>query len=384
MNNGTIGPLLEADELFNHQIVDTFATVSQSDYSWTEKVCGMVAARDGSLQVGFGFGKYPNRNVVDGYGGVSRGLEQWTVRASRALASAPNTIDSGPLSYQVLEPLKRIRVALAASEVQPIAFDLELEGCVPCMLEEREDRRNLHGFRHTAQQIRYHQTGVARGWIEVAGHRTEVSPGGWIMTRDHSWGIRPDVGVRIPDLAPDPMDGYVPSALAIWNPVLFQRADGTQFAFHQYYLAYSGPGFSHQRVQGGYEHADGRREPVSGITPRLRFDPANLRLLGGEFRLSMADGGERLLTAEAISDTGFHLGAGLYHGFEGKHHGSWMGPLNVEGEYFADCSTAESVGRLNQFRDCLIRVHDHHSGATGWGNCQTYVIGTPEGIRDPG
>ena len=44
--NGTIGPLLKADELFAHQIVDTFATVSQSDYSWTEKVCGMAAARD--------------------------------------------------------------------------------------------------------------------------------------------------------------------------------------------------------------------------------------------------------------------------------------------------------------------------------------------------
>ena len=89
----------------------------------------------------------------------------------------------------------------------------------------------------------------------------------------------------------------------------------------------------------------------------------------------MADGSDRLLSAEAISDTGFHLGAGLYHGFDGKHHGSWLGDLHVEGEYFSDCSTPESVARLNQFRDCLIRVHDHHSGATGWGNCQTYVLG---------
>ena len=84
MSSGTIGPLIDADEFFNHQIVDTFATVSQSDYSWTEKVCGMAAARDGSLSIGFGFGKSPNRNVVDAYGGASRGVEQWTVRASRA------------------------------------------------------------------------------------------------------------------------------------------------------------------------------------------------------------------------------------------------------------------------------------------------------------
>ncbi len=183
----------------------------------------MAAARDGSLAIGFGFGKYPNRNVVDGYGGASRGVEQWTVRASRELASDPNRIDVGPLRYEVIEPLKQVRVVLEPNATQPVAFDLVLEGIVPCMLEEREDRRNLHGFRHTANQIRYHQTGSARGWVEVEGKRTEVTPETWIMTRDHSWGIRPDVGVRIPDLAPDPMDGFVPKALAIWNPLFFQR-----------------------------------------------------------------------------------------------------------------------------------------------------------------
>lgn len=375
MAAGTIGPLLDCDEFFNHQIVDTFATVSQSDYSWTEKVCGMAAARDGSLQVGFGFGKYTNRNVVDAYGGLSRGVAQWTVRASRELASAPNGIDVGPLSYEVIEPLRRVRVRLAPNDVQPVAFELELEGIVPCMLEDREDRRNLHGFRHTANQIRYHQTGVAEGWVEVEGRRTAVTPESWIMTRDHSWGIRPDVGLPIPDLPPDPMDGRVPKALAIWNPLYFLGADGSTYAFHQYYLTYGGPGFSHERIQGGFEFGDGRREPLSAMRPVLRFDPRNKRLLGGEFHLRMSDGSERVLSAEAVSDTGFHLGAGLYHGFDGKHHGSWMGPIHVEGEYFADCSTPGSVERLNQFRDCLIRVRDHHTGATGWGNCQTYVVG---------
>ena len=73
---GTIGPLLPADERFDHQIVDTFASVAQTDLAWTEKVCGMACAKDGSLQIGFGFGKYTNRNVMDAYGGISRGVEQ--------------------------------------------------------------------------------------------------------------------------------------------------------------------------------------------------------------------------------------------------------------------------------------------------------------------
>ncbi|HVN41245.1 MAG TPA: hypothetical protein VMT50_00565, partial [Steroidobacteraceae bacterium] len=101
--SGSIGPLLAADEFFNHQIVETHASVLQSDYSWTEKVCAMACARDGSLSINFGFGKYVNRNVVDGYAGASRGVEQWTVRASRALSAEPNGIDVGPMHYEVVE-----------------------------------------------------------------------------------------------------------------------------------------------------------------------------------------------------------------------------------------------------------------------------------------
>ncbi len=373
--NGTIGPLLKVDELFAHQIVDTFATVSQSDYSWTEKVCGMAAARDGLLQIGFGFGKYPNRNVLDAYGGVSRGVEQWTVRASRELGPDPETIAVGPLRYDIVEPLRAVRVRLDANAAQPIAFDLQFEGAVPCALEDREDRRTLNGFRHTAHQIRYHQTGTATGWVEVAGRRTEMRPDAWVATRDHSWGIRPDVGVPLADLPPDPLSNFSMNVLALWNPILFEEPNGNRYAFHQYILRVAGFGIRHERTQGGVEHADGRRELVRDIVPHLTFDPTNKRFLRGRFVCAMADGGERVLEAEAVSDTGFHLGTGLYLGFDGKHHGTYCGDLHVEGEHFANCADPAIVARINQFRDCVIRVRDLSTGATGWGNCQTYVAG---------
>ncbi len=373
--NGTIGPLLKADELFAHQIVDTFATVSQSDYSWTEKVCGMAAARDGSLQIGFGFGKYPNRNVLDAYGGVSRGVEQWTVRASRELGPDPETIAVGPLRYDIVEPLRSVRVRLDANAAQPIAFDLVFDGAAPCALEDREDRRTLNGFRHTAHQIRYHQTGTATGWVEVAGRRTEMRPDTWVATRDHSWGIRPDVGVPLADLPPDPLSNFSMNVLALWNPILFEEPNGNRYAFHQYILRVVGFGIRHERTQGGVEHADGRRELVRDIAPHLTFNPANKRFVRGRFVCAMADGGERVLEAEAVGDTGFHLGTGLYLGFDGKHHGTYCGDLHVEGEHFANCADPAIVARINQFRDCVIRVRDLSTGATGWGNCQTYVAG---------
>ena len=371
----SIGPLVNADEFFNHQIVETHASVLQSDPSWAEKVCGMVAARDGSLSIGFGFGKYVNRNVVDAYGGVSRGVEQWTVRASRALDSAVNNIDVGPLRYEVIEPLRQVRVRLDATDQQPIAFDLLLDGLLPCMLEDREDRRTLNGYRHSANQIRYHQTGVPSGWIELQGQRHQVTPEDWVMTRDHSWGLRPGVGAPLTDLQADPVDAVAPRILAIWNPLLFRNPDGSHYGFHQYYLLYAGEGWQHEKVQGGFEYPDGRREGLRRILPRLQFNPDNQRLLGGEVELTMMDGSQRLLHLQVQGDTGFHLGAGLYHGLDGRFHGQWRGPLLVEGEYCADCSSPAAVARLNQFRDALVKVIDPLTGATGWGNCQTWNHG---------
>src|SRR3954469_18398602 len=135
-----LGPLGPLDELLAHQIVDTFATVSQSDRSWTEKICAMACARDGSVSLGFGLGKYPNRGVMDAYAGVSRGTEQWTVRASRALG-ADDATRVGQMHYEVLEPMKRIRFALDTNDVQPVSFEWIFEGVVPAVLEDHEVHR---------------------------------------------------------------------------------------------------------------------------------------------------------------------------------------------------------------------------------------------------
>ena len=108
------GALVPEDELLTHQIVDTFATVSQSDPSWTEKIWTIAHARDNSLQVVLGVGKYTNRGVFDGAAGVCRGTEQWTVRAGRRLSSDPAGTDVGPIHYRVVEPLRAIQVSLDA------------------------------------------------------------------------------------------------------------------------------------------------------------------------------------------------------------------------------------------------------------------------------
>lgn len=372
---GSIGPLLAADEQFNHQIVETFASVGQSDLAWAEKVCGMAAAKDGSLQIGFGFGKYTNRNVVDAYAGVSRGTEQWIVRGSRALHTDPDTVDVGPIRYEILEPLHSVRVVLEPNEEQPIAFDITFTAIVPCVVEDREDRRDMHGYRKATDQIRYHQTGVVTGWVEVDSVRTEISPDDWVSTRDKSWGIRPSVGLPASDLEPD-FHHLIPQALAIWNPILFERPDGSQYAFHHYFLQFSGPGFIHRRVQGGFETENGKSPSVVEMTPELVFDSPSKRLQRGTFTLTLDDGSERPLHFEKLSETGFYLGAGHYHGGDGGHHGSWRGESHLDGDYVEDASDLAVIERYHQFRDCMIRVEDPVGGGVGYGNCQTHIHGT--------
>ena len=93
-----IGKLLGADERLHHQITDTFATISESDLAWTEKIWVTIPRKDGSLQIDFGLGRYHNRDVMDGFAGISRGNEQWTVRASRELSPDVESTLVGPLT----------------------------------------------------------------------------------------------------------------------------------------------------------------------------------------------------------------------------------------------------------------------------------------------
>ena len=72
----------------------------------------------------------------------------------------------------------------------------------------------------------------------------------------------------------------------------------------------------------------------------------------------MADGTTRRLDVEVVSDTGFHLGTGLYFGFDGHHHGEWRGELHADGERIADCSEPATARRVHQIRDTVVRITD--------------------------
>jgi hypothetical protein len=374
------GPLVAADEWFGHQIVETHAYVGHADRSWTEKVCAMAGARDGSISIGFGVGKYTNRNVFDAYGGVSRGREQWTVRGSRRLADDVEVLGAGPVRYEVLEPMKRVRFVLEPSEVQPISFECEFTAAVDPVLEARHRSHARGGFRVDTDLLRYHQTGLASGWVEVDGERTEITPDRWFATRDHSWGVRHDVGLPATDL--EPTGGLMPGVnfRFNWCPMLLERADGSRYAIHHFFRETTAFGYEERHLEGGIEHPDGRLDRFGALDPELRYDPVNRRVLGGTLHFTMEDGTSRPITVEALGDTGFHLGTGLYFGLDGHHHGEWRGASHVEGEHIPDCTDLDAARRIHQIRDAVMSVSDPVGGGTGWCNLQTTVFGDWPGL----
>ena len=260
---------------------------------------------------------------------------------SRALHADSERIGVGPLDYEIVEPLSAVRIRLAPTDVQPIAFDLTIRGVVPPRMEDRELHRSPHANRVINDVVRYHQTGVAEGWVEVDGTRVGTDNVVWAGTRDHSWGVRMQVGDPPPDLEP-PVRPRGPRSFTSWAPWLLERTDGSRYALFHYFMESNLPGAPARRLRGGVEHADGTEERFADARVDLRFDDTNRRLLGGTIVFVMADGTERPVSVDAMpTGTGFHLGTGLYFGLDGARHGQWRGELHVDGDHYTGCDTPE-------------------------------------------
>lgn len=363
--------IVPADELLYHQTPQTFATVSESDVAWTEKVWGPIFKKDGTLQIDQGLGKYHNRNVIDMFAGVSRGVEQITVRASRRLDQDPHRTGVGPFDYEVIEPLRQVRFRLAENDVQPISYDVVLTAVLPPFLESKDEQREAVGLRVQSDVSRYHQLCTAEGTLTIDGETIEITPDEWYAYRDHSWGVRMDVGDPAPDVfKKQRLDG---DFLLLWSPMYLRRPDGSHYEIH-YYIQMEGEEVTY--FSGFVNNADGTQTPLHGLRDTLRFDPDNRRLLGGTLVFDAGWGQTRTLEIEPAGDTGFHLGTGLYFGFKGMRHGTYLGDYHEDGERFDDVSDAKTVREVHQLRDCVLKVRE--GDAEGYGILESMVIGEHE------
>jgi hypothetical protein len=221
--------------------------------------------------------------------------------------------------------------------------------------------------------LRYHQIGVASGWVEVDGSRVEIAADQWISIRDHSWGLRPGVGKPIPGL---PRGGRkIKQMFMTWLPMTLTRADGSAYSLFVMYQEERGDGFTEIRCQAEQQNTDGTSHRFPSVEQDLHFQDDNRRFMRGTITLIDTDGTKRPLTVTAARPTGFHLGTGGYYGWNDWVLGQWVGDLKVEGSHVTDCDKPENARELHQLRDLLVRVEDPVGGGVGLGNAETFALG---------
>lgn len=372
----TIAPLVEADEYLHHQTANTFGTVATADLSWTEKVWFMLARKDGQLQASFGLGKYTNRNLIDGFAGVQVGAQQRTVRASRVLR--PNLdLSVGPLRYEIIEPMRKLRVSLAANEAQPISYDLVWTAHMPAFFEGRDLGYAAH--RNSTDVVRYHQAGTVSGWIEIDGKRHAVEPDEWFGFRDHSWGIREHVGMDPTDLPPAITSKIAADYQFNWFVSCLTRPDGSKYDLAYYFREFRAPrGLDWFTAYINEE--DGRQQPVLQVYPELTYRKSDHAVMGGKiYALMRGDGRrtiERVFEVEALdSEMGFRLNPGMYGAWNGQIHGSYMGDDFLDGECIDDVNNPDKflASRRWEIRDRPLRIRE--GDAVGYADIESIVIG---------
>ena len=151
--------------------------------------------------------------------------------------------------------------------------------------------------------------------------------------------------------------------------VLF-GSDGRVVEIHSYYLATGDEPFY---ASAYINKPDGLQERIVRTEPELSYDPVTRMLTGGAINFYTAAGEKRRITVTPAGETGFHLGTGLYLGFDGFFHGMWRGALHVDGEYIADCQRPDVLPRIHQVRDRPVRVSD--GSLHGFGIVESTITG---------
>lgn len=211
--------LTKADDFPIHQTPEPIA-YSGTDRNFYDRYFFNGYNPDGSAFFAVAFGVYPHLNIADAHVSVIVDGVEHCIHASRILYMERWDLEVGPIRIEVLEPLKKLKVTLAATE--GMSAELVFEGRAFPIEEPRFIHRN--GPRTFMDYTRLTQNGRYTGWFEVDGKRVALAPGA-VGTRDRSWGVR---GVGAPDAQPV-VPPAPPSFFWQWTPLNF--ADRSVF-FH--------------------------------------------------------------------------------------------------------------------------------------------------------
>ncbi len=205
--------LSKADDFPVHQTPEPIAYAG-TDRNFYDRYFFNGYSSDGSSFFALALGVYPHLNVMDGAFCVVADGVQHNLRASRVLGMERMDTVVGPLSVEVLEPLRSLRIRVARND-HGISADLVFRMRAPAIEEPRFTYRI--GPRTIMDYTRLTQNGSYEGWIEVKGKRIDVTHDTYQGTRDRSWGVRPVGASDSQPVAPPP----TPQFYWLWAPMNF-------------------------------------------------------------------------------------------------------------------------------------------------------------------
>ncbi len=299
-----------------HQASVPVAETSGSDINFYDRYFFNGYERDGSLYFGVAMGLYPNRHVADAAFSIVHEDQQISVFTSqRAPADRRDATHLGPISIDVVEPMREMHIAVNAVD-QGVRAELVFAARSAAIEEPHYWWRV--GVRTIFDYTRFTQFGSWSGWIEIDGARRELSPATVWGSRDRSWGIRP-TGESAPSGAPV----GAPQFFWLWAPVNFPTLS-THFDVND-------DGYGRHWHQVGVIAATNGTpaETMRSVDYRIRWRPGTR--WAQQFEYDLIDWNDRVHTVTLLPRYEFQM-RGLGYGHPEFGHGMWKGESVVAGE----------------------------------------------------
>jgi hypothetical protein len=348
-----------------HQTPEPIAHPATGDRNFYDRYFFHGYSRREDLFFGAALGLYPNRRVMDAAVSIVREGRQHTVRASRLAPRERGETRVGPISVEVVEPLRTLRVRVAPNEMG-IDADLTFTARSEAIEEPRMTARA--GSRVVLDATRLTQFGTWSGRIGCAGKELAIEPAIVLGARDRSWGVRP-VG--------EP-EGGAPGALPpqffwLWAPIHFETECVLATVAED---AGGRPWFeSAWRVRAD-EFGEASMQELRHLEHRIRWRPGTRR--AATATLGLTAPGNESLRIELEPVMVFPMrGLGYLGGEWG--HGTWKGEEAVGGQTW-DIATEDPLNHLHVQQ--LVRAR--MGTQVGLGVLEQLVIGphVPSGFTD--
>jgi len=292
------------------------------------------------------------------------------VRASGALDEANRLRPGvGPLSIEVVEPLRVLRVRCDDNE-WGITFDATWTGSIPAFEEPRHYIRE--NGRTIFDTVRLAQTGGWEGTLSIPGSTFTLRPDTWWGTRDRSWGFRPVGESEPPGIrASNPFSWFW-----IYTPIRFP--DHALMIIMQ-----EKPDGSRVMEEATRIWNDGRIEHLGRPDHALTYRKGTRFATGGSFTITDTSAESsgvagRVIDIEIEPLVPVHIGIGTGYGYDADwRHGMWQGPLKVE-NFSLDTNDPNDAARLFGIVDASARFrYTDREGRShvGFGLFETMAIG---------